>query len=416
MAMKILKVGVALMLCGLSVLLLSCASESESTPQSQTVTVHRGNLVLYVTGTGNLALSRTEDLAFDMAGTVSEVLVSVADSVEEGRVVATLDTSEWETNLASLQASELQAEINLKNAELNLEQAEEDTSTSITGDIVTGRTTDPEEIDILEIQVTLAEKRLADAQKALADAQDASPEVTAPFDGFITQVNVSGGDEIKKGTVAVQLADPTKFEADILVSEIDISGVKLGGDATVGMDAITGVTLPAKVTFIAPTATIQSGVVNYKVTVEVTSLQPIRSSQFAQRGTTGSAQGGQEQTSGQTAAGQESQAAASQTVQLRQGLSTTVNIPVQERDDVLLIPNRAITRQQGVSYVQVLNSDGTTEQRKIQTGITDFQNTEVTDGLTEGEKVVIPQTTTTNTTTSQQEGRPPGGGIFFRGG
>jgi HlyD family secretion protein len=386
MAMRVLKVIViSLVLCSVSAVSLSCASKSSATPvaQNQIATVQRGNLVIDVTGTGNLALSRTEDLAFDMAGTVSEVLVSVADSVKQGQVVATLDTSEWETNIASLQASELQAEINLKNAQLNLEQAEEETTTTFTGDVVSTKSTDPEQIAILEIQVTLAEKRLADAQKALEEALEKSPEVTAPFDGFITQVNVSGGDEVKKGTVAVQLADPTKFQADILVSEMDIYQVKLGGDATVGIDAMPGVTLPAKVTFIAPTATIQSGVVNYKVTVEVTSLQRVRGSQSRQAGTP---------------------APTPQAIQLRQGLSVTVSILVQEKDNVLLIPNRAIIRQQGGTYVNILKADGTTEQRQIKTGISDLQNTEVTDGLTEGEKVVIPQTT--STTPTQQQGQP----------
>ena len=104
------------------------------------------------------------------------------------------------------------------------------------------------------------------AEKTWMTLRVMSPEIKAPFDGFITAVNVKGGDEVLNGTVAVTVADPNKFEADILVSEKDISQVKLGGEATVQVDTMPGVTLPAKVTHIAPTATIQSGVVNYKVT------------------------------------------------------------------------------------------------------------------------------------------------------
>ena len=33
-------------------------------------------------------------------------------------------------------------------------------------------------------------------QKKLADAQGKSPEIRAPFDGFVTKVNVAGGDEV----------------------------------------------------------------------------------------------------------------------------------------------------------------------------------------------------------------------------
>jgi RND family efflux transporter MFP subunit len=406
--MKVLKIVlITLVLCSVGILTLSCASNSSSTPaaQNQVATVKLGNLVINVTGTGNLAFSDMVDLAFQMAGIVDEVNVQAGDSVRQGQVLATLDTSQRDETLVSLESKVLQAQISLKNADLALDKAEDETVTTITGDIIYATNYDDEEIAILKLQDQMAQANLADAQKALADAQNASPEVTAPFDGFITTVNVSAGDAgvsgngVPKGTVACQIVDPNKFQADILVSELDISQVKLGGDATVGIDAMPGISLPAKVTYISPTATIQSGVVNYKVTVEVTSLEPVRSSQSGQGGTTRPASGAQGQTP------------APQTIQLRQGLSATVNILIQEKDNVLLVPSRAITRQQGGTYVNVLKTDGTTEQRLIKTGISDLQNTEVTDGLTEGEKVVIPQTTTTTSTTTTR----PGGGIRIPG-
>ena len=145
--------------------------------------------------------------------------------------------------------------------------------------ILHSTTTDPEEIEILELQVELAQARYDDAQKALEEALAASPEIIAPFAGFITNVNVKGGDEVMKGTVAVTLADPDKFEAEILVSEMDIYQVEVGGAATVEADAFSGVIIPATVTHISPTATIQSGVVNYSVTVEVQSLEEIMAEQ-----------------------------------------------------------------------------------------------------------------------------------------
>ena len=88
--------------------------------------------------------------------------------------------------------------------------------------------------------------------------------------------------------------------------------------------------------------------------------------------------------------------------QLREGLTVTVTILVEEVDDVLLVPNSAITRQGGPSYVRVVSADGTTEERAIQIGISNWQFTEVTEGLSEGEQVVVPQGTAAPT--SQQRG------------
>ena len=89
-------------------------------------------------------------------------------------------------------------------------------------------------------------------------------------------------------------------------------------------------------------------------------------------------------------------------LQLREGLSVTVSIIVVQRTGVLLVPNTAITTQRGQAYVQVLTPSGAIEERAIKTGISNWQYTEVTEGLSEGERVVVPQgTTTTSPTTSQ---------------
>ena len=82
----------------------------------------------------------------------------------------------------------------------------------------------------------------------------------------------------------------------------------------------------------------------------------------------------------------------------------TITIVIQQKQDVLLVPNRAITRSGGQTVVQVLKG-ATPEERTIKTGISNVQYTEVTEGLSEGEKVVIPQTTTTTTTQQSSQGQ-----------
>ena len=81
--------------------------------------------------------------------------------------------------------------------------------------------------------------------------------------------------------------------------------------------------------------------------------------------------------------------------QLREGLTVTVSIMIAQRNDVLLVPNGAITTQGGQTYVQVVLPDDTIEDRAVTIGISNWQYTEVTDGLSEGEKVVVLQGNTT---------------------
>jgi multidrug efflux pump subunit AcrA (membrane-fusion protein) len=323
------------------------------------------------------------------------------------------------------------------------------------------------EVTVKQLQFELAQMRLeeaqnsvADAEQAITDAQQALDEakatslvISAPFAGLITGVNVSLGDVVKEGSVVLILADTTEFEAAVMVGEMDILQVSLGGEAWVQVDAMQGMSLPAKVTHISPTATIQQGVVNYSVKVEIESLQAVRQERQAagqeamQEAMESIAQGemperlkqaieegrmtqeqaeemmermqrglgGQQGPGGQQGlGGQQGQVptAIIEDFQLREGLTVTVSIIVDERNDVLLVPNSAITSQGGQSYVQVVLPDGTMEERLVTTGLSDWQVTEITDGLSEGEQVLVPQGSTTTTTTPQQGGRIP----FFPGG
>lgn len=451
--MRLLKIIlITSLLCAFGISFLGCESDSETLPQNQVATVQRGDLTIEITAAGNLALSRTEDLAFDLfyqEGTVEAVLVEEGDTVEQGQVLAELDISEWEEELEALEdqvtAAEreltakqrdlLQKEVSVINAENALERAEDDWLDTLTAGTRVRRleerldwylenepgdtekindirddldkawndfsstasdSVDAREVTVKEMGVELAQAQLEDAQIAIEDAQkdlekaqeeldeakSKSPVITALFDGFITRVNVEGGDEVLTGTVAVQLADPNKFEADILVSEMDILQVKLGGEAWVQVDAMQGLSLPAEVTHISPTATIQSGVVNYEVKVEV---QPIEEVMQEQQG--------------------QIPAAIPEDFQLREGLTVTVSIIVDQRNDILLVPNAAISTQGRQTYVQVVLPDGTIEERAIQTGISDWQYTEVTSGLSEGEQVAVPQGTATTPTTQQNSPR-----------
>ena len=482
---------IILVLSGLAVPLLSCSGESDESAASenQVVTVQRGDLIIDITAVGNLALSHTEDLAFDLfyqEGTVEEVLVEEGDTVEEGQELARLDTSEWEDNLSALEdqvtskeRDRLQKEISLRNTEIALEKAMdtytwpelevaeadvEEAEARLQYAIDRGydylvhtygalleaaekrldamlSDVDTDEVAIKKLELELAQGSLEDARKAVEDAQEAleearskSPIIVAPFNGFITKVNIEGGDEVMTGTVAVQLADPQKFEADIMVSEMDILQVEVGGEAWVQVDAMQGISLPAEVTHISPTATIQQGVVNYKVKVEILSLEAMQKRQQAGQAVPEISPGTlpeplrqaieegsitQEQAEEMMRQRQQGQGGqpgqmptmAPEDFQLREGLTVTVSILVDVRNDVLLVPNKAITRQGQETHVQVLK-DGVIEERSIETGISDWQSTEVISGLSEGEKVVVSETSTTTPSASQQGSRPP----FFMGG
>jgi HlyD family secretion protein len=286
-----------------------------------------------------------------------------------------------------------------------------------------------------QLDLTDAGQAVKDTQSDLDEANTLSPIMKAPFTGIITNVNVKGGDEVKKGTIAAVIADPNQFEANISVTENDIFSVILEETAEVSLDALSDVTYPAKVTYIAPTATVNSGVVTYSVTVTLTSLQPIartftRSDPFSGTLTGGTAPSGtppampSQGTTGvfstPVASGSTATAAtgSTQTVALKKGLSATVEIISEQASDVLIIPSKAIKTQGRNTTVQVINGTAT-ETRIVKTGITDGTNTEITEGLSEKEQVSYTVSTSGSSSTSstnQQGGMPGMGGMGGIGG
>jgi len=374
--------------------------------------------------------------------------------------IAEFDLADAEETLAEMEAGADSLEVEQKQKQLavaqaNLKEAEDDLAEIQAW--IEGDDTDSQEVALKQSEVasTQAALNVDTAQTALDEAIENLEGTTmiAPFTGIVTSVNVEAGGVVNANQVAIELVNPDKFKAEILVSEIDILEIQEGATATIQVDAMGGVSLPAAVATISPIATIQSGVVNYKVTVELESMESLALEPLTQDEETESqevpqsvddaldkavADGRISQEQADMMRQRFSQMGASPTpeqleqmierfgqglgnfgqrpggillenLELREGLTVTVSVIVEERDDVLLVPNTAITTSGRQTYVKVVLPDGTSENRLVTTGISDWQYTEIVEGLDEGDSVVVPETTTTTT----QQNQP--GAIFGPG-
>jgi HlyD family secretion protein len=149
---------------------------------------------------------------------------------------------------------------------------------------------------------------------------------------------------------AICLTNSSRIKLSGLIDEIDISRVRVGQEAVITLDALPGKDLKGKVTFVSQVGTSQMGVVSYKTTITL------------------------ENASGE----------------LKDGMSATADIIIEQHENVLLIPNRAIQGTLANPYVEVV-TDGETTQRTITIGSSDGRYTEVLSGLEKGEKVVLPR-------------------------
>jgi HlyD family secretion protein len=206
---------------------------------------------------------------------------------------------------------------------------------------------------VQEEEILLAQLQVEQAQIALDQAlhQLVGTALLAPHDGSITLLGIRQG-ELSGGQPAFVLTDLSSYHIDVIVDEIDIGRVAVGQQVTITLDALPGETLAGQIDQIAETAQLDSGVVSYKVRVD---LEP-------------------------------------SDAPLRAGMTANVDIVTERREDVLLVPNRfvSIDRLTGRTFVDRLVGQEI-QPIEIQAGLRDETYSEVLAGLEEGDVVVLVQ-------------------------
>ena len=201
--------------------------------------------------------------------------------------------------------------------------------------------------------VTVLETRIAAAQAALDTSR-----LAAPFDGTVTEVNLKPADRVAPGTVAIRIDNLSSLEVDVQVSEIDINRIQVGQPVALSFDAILDQEYHGMVTEVARVVTVLQGVVQFNVTVELTDADEA----------------------------------------VRPGMTSAVNIVVEQLDNVLLVPNRAVRLVDGQRVVYILQ-DQQLEVVQITLGATSDIESEVIAGdLRAGDLIVLnpPQNYETN--------------------
>ncbi|MFJ2030843.1 efflux RND transporter periplasmic adaptor subunit [Streptosporangium sp. NPDC087985] len=321
---------------------------------ARTVSATRSTVVASVSASGAVASAQARSLGFGSSGTVKKIYVKVGDKVTKGQVLARLDDRSARESLDAAAAA--------------LDSADDDTSTAAA-----------------YAQYVNARNTYRAAQRTVAGTV-----IKAPFAGTITAVNgtvggssgssaapPSGGSgdssarangSADKGSAGfIELADTKKLQLVGDFSESDVTRLKVGQPASIRFDALTGVTATGKVTQIQPTAATSNNVVQYPVTISFTKTPK----------------------------------------EVRLGQTATVEVVIDQAENVLAVPSTVVSTAGGRSTVTVLR-DGQQVPVQVEVGIRGDALTEITSGIGERDLIVRPATT----------GNPQQGGGFpgFGGG
>ncbi|WCN79003.1 efflux RND transporter periplasmic adaptor subunit [Micromonospora sp. LH3U1] len=343
---------------------------------TRTVSVSRGTVTATVAADGSVRSASTASASFATAGTVTAISVRVGDLVKKGQLLATVDPAAAQRDLDVAKA-------NLTAARDALDRAEEggsDTSST-------------------ENSVTQAELAVDEAQAGVSGTR-----LTAPMAGTVVAVNgtvgsssggsassgatggSSGGQQGGTGSTGsgssstsgfVELADLTKLQVTAGFAEADATKLKDGQAATITWNALQGAVAPGTVVAVDPQASTTNNVATYGVTVSVTKL-PIGA---------------------------------------KPGQTVRVSVVTGTAQDVLLVNSAAVSGTGDRHTVSVVTETGQ-ESRRVTVGLAGDQAYEITEGLTEGDRVVLPQSSGTGSTGGGFPGGAglPGGGGFPGGG
>lgn len=236
--------------------------------------------------------------------------------------------------------------------------------------------------EVAKEQIKQSEFNVKSATAALNEAKEnlVKTVIYAPMDGIISKLSVERGERVvgtsqMAGTEMLRIANFDEMEVLVDVNENDIIRVEPSDTAIIEVDAYPGRKFKGIVTQIANSAknigSALEQVTNFEVRVFILSDSY---SDLLKEGVN----------------------------PFRPGMSATVSIQTDRKENVLTIPLQSITTRtdllsdsvrfslsinESVEQVFVVKND-TIEVRRIKTGIQDLNNIEVTEGLAEKEKVV----------------------------
>ena len=354
---------------------------------ANTVLVRRGNITATVETTGKVRSAQQVELSLPFGGRVKRVAVSVGDKVEAGHLLLELEAPNAERQVReaelNLETRQLQldkaragaspeeieiAQANLRKAALAKQVAqaaydeiadEENAETSpealalqqATIDyqiaqrnyerLVNGPPTD---------ELSALEKQLESAQLALerAQAQLEEMRLITPLAGTVVRVEASEGEMLSAYRPVILIADLTSLQIIAEVDEIDVAEIAPGQEVEIRLDAYPAHTLSGTIVSLAPAASPERGSTVYEAVVK-----------FDAGGLT-----------------------------LRLGMGANLKIITLEKEGVLLVPNQAIQPIGRRKVVKVMDGRSIREVEVV-TGLSNESDTEIIEGLAEGQKILI---------------------------
>ena len=336
--------------------------KGSSEKTGENFTVKRGNVTHFTEQTGIIKaqVGAIVKVGTRATGTLTQLKYQVGDVVKKGELIATIDDREILANIRNIEATidSLKRDLEAKEAQYAYSKTNYEREQSLLEkEFTTKDSVDKakREMDVAYAQVEYGKakvKESAERRKAL-EVSLSYTKIYAPISGYVSAVSTQLGETVVSGlsaAILITIIDPTKLEMWIYVDETDIGRTKPGMKIEYWVDTFRDKRFYGKIDMIYPQPEIKDNIVYYLAIVKIDPKD---------------------------------------TTFLRPEMTTHVRIIVEEKRDVLVIPNNALRFEEGKTVVYFKGKDKT-EAKQVTPGIRDDKFTEITKGLNEGETIVIP--------------------------
>jgi len=313
-----------------ALIVVAGCSKKSANPASaiQTATIAKQDLVVDVEATGVIQPINAVQVRSKASGQIMKMPVELGSRVKPGDLLVQVDPRQVTNNYNQSKAALQAAQANLTVTKTQLDRA----NSLASAGVLTAPDLETAQLNYANAQssVAAAKTNLDNAQIALEDAH-----ISAPITGVVIEKDVSLGQVISSatnnaggGTLLLQMADLGQVMDSTLVSESDIGNVKPGQKATVKVDAYPNRAFTGTVEKIAPEATVQQSVTMFPVLIRLDNKDGA----------------------------------------LMPGMNSDVSVLVQQRTNVLTVPNDALrTPREGAQVAEALGLDPTKVTNEVKT-------------------------------------------------
>ncbi|MCV9385047.1 efflux RND transporter periplasmic adaptor subunit [Reichenbachiella ulvae] len=331
-------------------------SNQKAVIEFETAKAFKATIQNKTVATGKVIPEDEVEIKPNLSGIIEDVLLEEGEEVKTGDLIAKIKVVPNEASLNSAKGRVSNAEIVLKNAELEYNRNKKLYEKGIIAD---------QAFNSAELSYSQAKQELANARNDLqiiklgtAGGGAANTNIRATVTGTIIDIPVKKGDQViesnnfNQGTTIAIIADLDKMIFEGKVDEAEVGKLKVGMPLKISLAAIDDHEYDAILRFIAPKGTEENGAVQFEIKADVT----LSGDQF-----------------------------------VRAGYSANATMVLESRDSVLSIKEEWVqyVPNSDSAFVEVKKGEQEYEKQYLKLGLSDGINTEVISGVSKEDEIKV---------------------------